>query len=222
MKDSAKYPGTYQYAPPFTPMTKVFKEDMRDGKWCIERFTMKRDQVQSAVLFAYMNGQAREVYDLGPGHYVRLRRDKAFDPTMSDTPMERRTNLHFIGEAHGRVLVGGLGLGMVIFPLLAKPEVVTVAVLEREPAIIRMVEPVIRKALGVRKSRRLSIGQADVETWEPDGSRFSTVYMDIWNDVCEDHWEQVKRLKRKYRRVLEKGDAPWLGCWREKDMKPGR
>lgn len=222
MKDYQRYPGTSTYAPPFTPLVKVFKDDMSDGDWLIERFVMERDQVQTAILRAYMQDNAREVYDLAPGRYVRLRRDKAWQPTMSDTPMERRTNRRFIEEAHGRILVGGLGLGLVLFPLLASAKVVSVAVLEREPAIIRMVEPVVRRALGVRKSRKLSVIEADVETWTPNGSRFSTVYMDIWNTINEDHWEQVKRLKAKYRKVLEKADDAWLGCWRERDMKPGR
>lgn len=47
-----------------------------------------------------------------PGKYARLTVDGRL--FMSDTRMERITNGDFVRQAHGRVLIAGLGLGMIL------------------------------------------------------------------------------------------------------------
>ncbi len=54
-----------------------------------------------------------------PGRYVKLIADKALQ--MSDTDMEWRTNGKFLYAATGDVFIAGLGIGLVIVPLLNKP-----------------------------------------------------------------------------------------------------
>mgnify|MGYP000786328328 FL=1 len=42
---------------------------------------------------------------------------------MSDTPMEKETNRDFVHNAHGNVLIGGLGIGLIILAIQNKEDV---------------------------------------------------------------------------------------------------
>lgn len=66
-----------------------------------------------------------------PGKYVRLSRRGSV--VMSDTMMEKRTNREFCDEAHGDVLVGGLGIGMILMAIQDNPAVNSITVLEKTP-----------------------------------------------------------------------------------------
>ena len=50
-----------------------------------------------------------------PGRYTRLMLHGSV--MMSDTPSERISNRFFVMNAHGRILIAGLGLGLIVFYL---------------------------------------------------------------------------------------------------------
>lgn len=130
---------------------------------------------------------------------------------MSDTPMEQRTNYEVLYQARGDVLIAGLGVGMVILPILAKPEVTSVFVVEKSPDVIALVEPPLRNALG-DKADRLTVRQADIFEFEPArGQKWDVLYFDIWGDVSSDDLKDSKALKRKFGRRKRPGG--WVGCW---------
>lgn len=56
-----------------------------------------------------------------PGKYVRLHVNGQL--MMSDTPMERITNSGFLHAASGRILIAGLGIGLIIRPIIRSPKV---------------------------------------------------------------------------------------------------
>ena len=58
---------------------------------------------------------------------------------MSDTNMEKRTNLEFVRNAYGNVVVGGLGIGLILMAIQDKEDVRTITVLEKSKEIIQMV-----------------------------------------------------------------------------------
>ncbi|MCV5648158.1 hypothetical protein OFN55_36090, partial [Escherichia coli] len=72
-----------------------------------------------------------------PGRYRRL--SNGWDVVMSNTPMEIRTCQDFIERATGRVLINGLGLGMVLHAILQKDDVTHVTVIEKEQDVINLV-----------------------------------------------------------------------------------
>lgn len=56
---------------------------------------------------------------------------------MSDGPYERRTNYAVVRAATGNVLIGGLGIGMILKPILCNPDVTHVVVIEKYLVPIR-------------------------------------------------------------------------------------
>ena len=109
--------------------------------------------------------QGFQVEQTAPGEYARLYVGGSV--MMSDTDMELRTNYHAVRDARGDVFIGGLGLGMITLPILKKPEVTSVTVVELNPHVIALVEPSLRKAAGP-DAQKLTVIEGDVKTWRPE------------------------------------------------------
>jgi hypothetical protein len=106
--------------------------------------------------------------------------DNRWIPVMSDTPCELEGHREAIEEGHGRVLVTGLGLGVVISGLLAKPDVERIDVIEIDRDVIALT--------GSRyPDPRLHIheGSADDPSCLPPDLRWDYAWHDIWTHVAE-------------------------------------
>lgn len=147
---------------------------------------------------------------ISPGTYTRLMyRGQVI---MSDTNMEKRTNLEFVRNAYGNVVVGGLGIGLILMAIQDKEDVRTITVLEKSKEIIQMVG----EQLPLNK--KVKIIQADVFEWEPKESDcFNTIYMDIWTYINQDiYFNQMEPLIEKYQRYLDNNDPNRsVTCWCE-------
>jgi predicted membrane-bound spermidine synthase len=144
-----------------------------------------------------------------PGEYARL--SVRGQLVMTDTQMEQRSNEAFVRQANGRVLVAGLGLGMILHPVLAKANVEHVTVLEKEQSVIDLVGPSL-----AHYGERLTIVAADAFDWKPaKGERWDTIYFDIWPHICSDNLDDYARLVRRYSpRLTRKTNVrAWLGGW---------
>ncbi len=144
-------------------------------------------------------------------NYVRLFK-KGSGVMMSDTPMERNTNEGFLREANGDVIVFGLGLGLIIIPLLSDPTIKSITVIELYQDLIDMVSPILKP---LDKESRLTIIQGNAFTYKPKKEiKFDTIYFDIWQDICADDYEEHKKLMRMFRKHLNKDNPKsFMDCW---------
>lgn len=143
---------------------------------------------------------------LPTGRYARLRVNGQL--MMTDTPMEKRTNLEVVERARGRVLIAGLGLGMILRSILKKPEVAHVTVIEKYEDVVGLVLPSL-----TGYSTRLDVIVDDVFKWKRPRSlpRFETIYFDIWPDSDVSLLPQMNQLHRRYRPMLSEGG--WMDSW---------
>jgi hypothetical protein len=140
---------------------------------------------------------------------------------MSDTPMEQRTNTELLARAHGRVLIAGLGLGMVLVPLLQKPEVESILVFEKSEDVIDLVAPAFQKAID---DERLFILCEDIYDVRPDDDEvWNTLYFDIWPDITADNLPGMERIANTFRWHLDPEDPKaWMGFWGKKEAERAR
>lgn len=211
------------YCPPFIPMHEIIPEG-KSGDWEVNHFETDEEEVKSRKLRAMMSFSYGDYYDLVPGKYIRLLDwSKSFTKTqMTDTIMERRTNLEFMERAHGDVLIGGLGIGMIIAPLLCKEigeKVDTIRVVESSQDVIKLVKPHLMKLEG---SEKLEIIEADMlEYWTDD--QFNVIYFDIWAEVTSDNLPQMSKLHRRWTHRRKKDDPEnWMSSWRHKDCQSNK
>lgn len=147
-----------------------------------------------------------------PGRYARLHVGSTL--MMTDTPMERRSNLEVIRRARGHVLVAGLGLGMILHPILKTPEVTRVTVVEKYGDVIRLVGPSLPQ-------EKLELVEADIFTWAPEkGTRFDVLYFDIWPTITLDNLPEMATLHRRGARW--KAPGAWMGSWKHKELQARR
>lgn len=178
---------------------KVEVPEGSSGHWKVERFTVAGNDAKFERLRAAFNG-GRYVPE---GTYTWLKRSNY--TVMSDTPDEIRDHLGAIGNAHGDVLINGLGLGVVLQAVARKPEVNKVTVIEKSPDVITLVAPYYTHLYG----DKIEIIEDDALNFKPaKGSRFDMVWNDIWDDICADNLEDMKKLHRKYGRYTD-----WQGSW---------
>jgi spermidine synthase len=133
---------------------------------------------------------------------------------MSDTNIERRSNYEVVRRSHGKVLVAGLGIGMILHPILRKPEVESVIVIEKNRDVISLVGKSVTHS-------KLSIVNADIFEWRPNkGQKFNTIYFDIWPDRCTDYLAEMAKLHQKFKVFKDRDDdSAWMESWSRQELK---
>lgn len=151
---------------------------------------------------------------------------KGHGVVMSDTDMERRSNLTAILNAKGDVLIGGLGLGMIVCPMLRNPAVRTITVIELNPDVIAVTEPAVRRwgqaNVGAERVRDvLAVVQGDVFTWKPaKGQKFDAIYFDVWPDICDDNLDGIAKLHNRAKSWKRPGG--WMNSWQADNLRSRR
>lgn len=170
------------------------------GNWRIERFTTTPEELMLHNLRSLFSPGRRQ---MEPGTYTRLMRGQIL--VMSDTKAEKLDHAAAVRNAKGTILLNGLGLGMVLNAALLKPEVDRAIVVEKSEDVIALSGPHYRQKFG----DRVEIIHDDALTFEPPKKmRFGAVWHDIWDYICGDNLEDMKRLHRRYGRRTE-----WQGSW---------
>ena len=156
------------------------------------------------------------VAGLKPDRYARLWLNGKI--MMSDAPMEHRTNSDFVCSAHGDVLIGGLGLGMIVLAIQDESKVSSITVIEKSPNVIAAIRPQLPL------NSKVEIIEGDVFTYKPK-RKYDCIYMDIWFYPDFESYEEMKALKRRYGHYLKpKEESPkrFNRCWAEYYARTGR
>lgn len=190
-----------------------FIEPAEYGRWKIKRFTVDPDECMVSQLKAMTDSGSREGKELRlkrtvpPGDYLCLMRkmtdaekkdveigeivdavapdDPEYVPIMSDTPAEILEHAHALEHATGKVLITGLGLGVVINALLAKPDVEHITVVEIDRDVIELT------ARYYEDDPRVQIVNMDAlafakryPSWHGRNVRFDYAWHDIWSHIA--------------------------------------
>lgn len=188
----------------FKPMFQIVPEGV-EGNCNISHFAVNKEESRFTALRATFS---RDAY-VPEGVYCRLTVGRVL--MMTDTHMEQNSNYTVVREAKGKVLIGGLGIGMVLLPILEKPEVTSVTVIEKYADVVKLVEPHIRAAAG-KNADKLKIIVADALEWKPPkGEKWDTIYWDIWPEICTDNLKDMEVLHRRFAR--RKTPGGWMDSW---------
>lgn len=196
----------------YTDMATILPEGER-GEAKVKHYTISPQEASfSRVRMAVTGGREQPADE---GTYAQLFVNGSL--VMSDTQMERDSNRIFVYEARGDVLVAGLGVGLILLPILASKRVESVTVIEKCQDVIDLVEPHIRKKAGGNK---LTVVCADIFDWKPPrGSHYDVIYFDIWGDICTDNLKGITKLHAKFRHRKRTGG--WMGSWMQHRLRRG-
>jgi hypothetical protein len=195
---------------PYTPMVEVLKPGTL-GDVQLSQFTVSQEEEARSNIRQVVT-QGRET-TVRAGSYMKLTVGGTL--MMSDTQMEQSSNMEVVDKARGDVLIAGLGLGLILMPILANPVVTSVTVIENNSNVVNLVAPTLQACEGGEK---LVVIHADIREWKPKrGSRWHTIYFDIWPFVCEDNLDEMDELHERFKNYRVKGG--WMGSWQRKKLQ---
>ena len=159
--------------------------------------------------------------DPGSGNFTKLSEFGAVEKTkgnpkgertwMSDTHAEILEHTPILNKLfysanvkHKRVLVNGLGLGLVVHAALTFDSVAQIDVVEKNPDVIELVGQYLIPAYPRLK---IHLGDAYDIAWPP-GTRWDLAWHDIWPTIDDGNLRGMDHLMRKY-----KNRVAWQGCW---------
>lgn len=193
-------------------MPKVDLPEGKSGPWSVEKFEVSQTEAASFNLSLMFSGVGHRSIDTGT--YTRLV-CKGRGVVMSDTQAERKDHLAFLSAVEGlkakKVLVMGLGIGLVARALLGKASCVKeLTFLEKDPDVIKLTWPTLKK----RYKGKVRLIKADALEYRPaKGERYDVVWHDIWDGICLDNAPEMTKLKRRWGRRCE-----WQGAWGDPEI----
>lgn len=187
---------------PIPDMTEIIPEGEKGGAK-IEHFEVPDDPIRTLrAMFS------DPMHFIPTGKYVRLIVDGQL--MMTNTLFERATAYPFLKRARGDILITGLGIGMILLPLLMNHRYTSITIVEKSQDVIDLVGPRFNWP-------KVEIICADAFDWHPNGKRFDTIWHDIWPTISEESLPEITKLKRRYGQWLKKGG--WQGAWAQEKIK---
>ena len=190
--------------------------DIPEGE--VDGLRVERFEVTGLELW-YLKQELRYGRGTKPGTYTKLvdtvNLDHKGNPTlwMSDTDAEKHDHLQAVAQIRlakaERVLINGLGIGMVLAAALSFKHVRHVDVVEYDERVIKLVGP------HYLKDHRVRIHHADayeqVHVW-PARAQWDVAWSDVWPDISDHNIPGMDQLHKYYKR-----HATWHGCWARRE-----
>jgi len=204
-----KWQASVEMTSEFVPMYKILSEGQTKN-FELKKQKITKDDVKLAEMRAIFN--PRDIPPKIGTLMVLSRKSSSYnDCVMSDAEFEKMTNTQIVNVARGNVLIAGLGIGMILIPLLKDKGVKKITVIEKEKDLINLIFSKIKKH---DKSNKLEIIHSNIFELElSKEQKFDVIYFDIWDNVCGDNYQQMKDLKKKFKKNRAKESI--MMCWQE-------
>ena len=128
---------------------------------------------------------------------------------MSNDPFEVMTNQIFFEQSNGDVLIFGLGLGWIIFPILDRDDIKSITVVEKNTEIIEFVGDVLSKK---DLKNKLNIIEGDVYDYHNYlDKKFDFIYFDTY-DTPDLSISDINKLNPLYDKFLKENGMTYFWC----------
>jgi spermidine synthase len=198
----------------FPEMSELVPEGAK-GCARVEHITVNAEGGRTA---SYVYGEFKNPSPAGTYARLRVTDDAGKTPIMmSDFLYERVTCEEVVRRAHGDVLIAGLGLGMILHPILQKHEVRSVTVVEKYQDVVDLISPTLPD------NPRLTVITDDIFRWQPpDGRHYDVIWFDIWPDIEARRLREMRELHRRYRTYLNHSNPEcWMESWHRRETLEG-
>lgn len=189
----------------YIDLSTIYSEEEVFGKFKI----FKTDSpVASAVIRDFYNSDG----SLAKNEQFVLMNMSTEEVLMTDSEMELLSNKHFIDNAKGDILILGLGLGMIVFPLLEDNSINSITIIEKDQEIIDFVG---EKINNLDVSKKVKIVCDDAFNYfknTQDYGMYDYIYIDFWSTITQESVNEMEYLMIQYS-PLKKDESSFLRCW---------
>jgi hypothetical protein len=191
----------------YKDLTEIFPSNFKFGNYVIRNIFA--DNIIDSSVAAFYNCSS----DLEKDHTIFLstKINDTVQCVMSNNLFEKLTNQNFIDTARGDVIVFGLGLGLILFPLLEDDEISSITVIDNSIDIIDNIGPIIKN---YDVNNKLTIIQGDVFTHyqQLNEMKFDVMYFDYWNIVDSTIQTDMEMLKELYKNNIKETGQIMYWC----------
>jgi hypothetical protein len=194
----------------YRDLTEIYpKEILESTNYYITRGIMTHEFIDKINSEHSFSKKFAEHYEAGKEHLFLI--SKTEGTMMSDYPDEKITNQKFVDNAFGDILIFGLGIGLIVFPLLDEDNVHSITIIEKDPELPSLVGPIIKKFDSFSK---LKIINGDAFTYfDKLDEKYDTIYFDIWSRITDESFEEMDKLHELYKPFL-KNENSYIDSWR--------
>lgn len=136
---------------------------------------------------------------------------------MTSTEFELLTNKPFLDVSFGDILIFGLGLGMIIYPLLEDSSIHSITVIEKEQELINYIGDKIKEK---DNNNKVSFVLGDVYDYHEvmsNDKKYDVIFFDYWHNLTMNNIDELENIKNNYR-IFLKNDTSVIMSWCE-DIK---
>jgi spermidine synthase len=191
----------------YIDLTKIYTTRLKFGNYVVDQRSSKVI-IDPNILKLY-----NYTFDLESEHTVFLstKIQGKEQCVMASHLFERLTNQNFIDNAKGDIIIFGLGLGLVIFPLLNDSEITSITVVDNSIDIIDNIGPII-KSYDINNKLTLINGDAFTYYQQLNEAKFDVMYFDYWNYVDETIQNDMYTLKELYKNNIKEAGQIMYWC----------
>jgi spermidine synthase len=189
-------------------LSDIFQNRIEMNRYIIDKFILTEQQLE--VIKNHWHVKRFEKYgeSLTIGkEYVVLYDKSQSKVMMTNNEFEMITNQKFIDNAKGDVIIFGLGIGLIIYPLLQDDNIKSITIVEVDKDLIDETFPILLKA---DTKSKLKVVNSDAFQYQDD-KKYDTIYFDIWAIINEQAFSEMKVLSNKFSSNLNKGG--WIESW---------
>lgn len=130
-------------------------------------------------------------------YFFKMSEVKRKGPIMTNNDYSLLANKYFLDNAVGDILIVGLGLGFVVFPLLNDPTVTSIKIIDDNPDIINYVGNVIKNN---DINNKVTILQSDVKNYYQvmNNETYDFIYIDYFRGYNDSVYSDIDLYKTSY------------------------
>lgn len=186
----------------YDPMFRVIPEG-EQGSARVYHFWVEDDHALHANRKSLLRGTP--IMNVRAGIYAALSIENEL--YMSDMAPEKRSYEKLLTRAHGKVLIAGLGLGMILRPFARNPQIEQVTIVEKNPDVAALVWPHV-------KSDKFQLELVDIFDYDPAAGPWDVIYFDIWPAITAMNIPDMVRLHRRFKKSLNpENPRAWMASW---------
>ena len=123
--------------------------------------------------------------------YVTLLHINSNKAMMSNHESETKTNQKFLDSAKGDVLIFGLGIGLIVFPLLQDKDIKSITIIEIDGGLINMISPIIKEKDIYSKVEIINCDAFEYHNLI--NKNYDTIYFDIWAIIDDNSFDEMEK-----------------------------
>ena len=194
----------------YVDLSSYYPTEINFGKYNLIQTTGKMVSAQNIIDFY---GKGNFVNEFTTQYTLRRNQNEY---VMDSGPFEMVTNKNFLDNVNGDVLIVGLGIGLIVYPLLNDININSITILEIDQDIIDYIGGILKENDSLNK---VTIVKGDVFQYHTliPTQKFDYIYFDFWDALTNDAYDEMTTLKQLYGNNL-KNSSSTIHCWCE-DIK---